>query len=658
MSQNSAATHDWQRPPLVGRQLTLARLAWFIITIFTLYMVIAGISIRYTKVLMADANIRVPEFRNLIDAGVLPDVAAKFDLGMALLLFLALFAGGLLVFWRGSNSLEAIFLSLTLILLGASFSALGTIHRTAVLPFSQSLMGILATVLVFLQTSTLLTCGFWLPNGQFIPRWTRYFVLGCVIIVAGIYGFVKFPLSHDLVNIIMLPTTALVVWSQIYRYRRVTDPLIRQQIKWAMVGIVTYCFGFALWQATTLLLADQEGLFPLVMGVITRLVLNISTAAVPIGFGVAILRYRLWEVDLALNRSLVYGLVTILLALVFLGGGLLLQKLLGQASSTTAFVISIGVAGILFYPTRQGVQRFIDRRFYGFRFDLNELNRAQQLPEVSNPGILTGKILGNYRVLGVIGRGGMGEVYQGESDGRLVAIKVLPRQLAQEGDFRKRFERESQILAGLDHPNIVKFYSSGESDGVYYLALEYIDGRELGEIIKEERHLPLEVVCLYVQEFAAALDYAHQRGLVHRDIKPSNIMLRPRVAGEGYEAVLMDFGIAKIQDAQTTLTGTGAVGTINYMAPEQIMAARTVDLRADIYTLGVVVYEMLTGELPFKGNPAQVLFAHLQQPPEDPGSLAPGLPLNVSLSVLQALSKNPEDRFQSAGEFAFALCQQ
>ncbi len=119
----------------------------------------------------------------------------------------------------------------------------------------------------------------------------------------------------------------------------------------------------------------------------------------------------------------------------------------------------------------------------------------------------------------------------------------------------------------------------------------------------------------------------------------------------------MDFGIAKIQDARTALTGTGAVGTIDYMAPEQIMAAKTVDRRADIYALGVMIYEMLTGEVPFKGNPGQVLFAHLQQPPTDPGQLVPGLPAKVAHSIMRALEKKPEDRFQSVGEFAIALSQ-
>jgi len=202
---------------------------------------------------------------------------------------------------------------------------------------------------------------------------------------------------------------------------------------------------------------------------------------------------------------------------------------------------------------------------------------------------------------------------------------------------------------------VVKMYDSGESDGVYYMAMEFINGRELSALIKERGRLPFEEARPFVQDSASALDYAHRQGLVHRDIKPSNIMLRLKADKETYEAVLMDFGIAKIQDAHTALTGTGAVGTIDYMAPEQIMAAREVDHRADIYALGVVLYEMLTGERPFKGNPGQVLFAHLQQPPPDPRDIREEVPRHVAHAIMKALEKKPEDRWQSAGELAQAL---
>jgi serine/threonine-protein kinase len=183
--------------------------------------------------------------------------------------------------------------------------------------------------------------------------------------------------------------------------------------------------------------------------------------------------------------------------------------------------------------------------------------------------------------------------------------------------------------------------------------MEYVDGENLESVIKRRGRIPLNEIRPLVDEFAAALDYAHQAGFVHRDIKPSNIMLRRDETG--FKPVLMDFGLAKMKDMRTNITGSGAIGTIDYMAPEQIEMSQAVDYRADIYALGVVLYEMLTGEKPFSGNPAQVLFAHLQQPPPDPRKIVDDLPESVVYTVGRALSKDPLNRFKSAGDFARAL---
>jgi serine/threonine-protein kinase len=187
------------------------------------------------------------------------------------------------------------------------------------------------------------------------------------------------------------------------------------------------------------------------------------------------------------------------------------------------------------------------------------------------------------------------------------------------------------------------------------MALEFVDGRELGEIIHQNNHLTLGEIQPFVADFASALDKAHAQGLVHRDIKPSNIMVRRKADGKTQEAVLMDFGVAKIQDARTSITGTGAIGTIDYMAPEQIAAASEVDHRADIYALGVVLFEMLTGEKPYKGSAPQVLFAHLYQPPSDPREVVPELPAKVAETIMKAMAKKPEERFQTVGALAAAL---
>ena len=180
--------------------------------------------------------------------------------------------------------------------------------------------------------------------------------------------------------------------------------------------------------------------------------------------------------------------------------------------------------------------------------------------------------------------------------------------------------------------------------------MEYIEGDDISQQLKRGEKYDTETATTIMTQVCEALDMAHAQGYVHRDIKPSNIMLR-----ENGAAVLMDFGVTKVDDASVGLTGTGTVGTITYMAPEQIKASKDVDYHADIYALGVMLYEILTGQPPFTGGAAQVLFAHLQQPAPDPRDVDDTIPDEIADAILKALEKEPENRFQSAGQFAAAL---
>jgi serine/threonine-protein kinase len=237
---------------------------------------------------------------------------------------------------------------------------------------------------------------------------------------------------------------------------------------------------------------------------------------------------------------------------------------------------------------------------------------------------------------------------------REVAIKVLPAHLATDQNFRLRFQREARTVAGLSHPNIVHLYDFGDIDGVYYMVMEYLTGSDLGQTLQQRVRLPLDEALALTGDIAAALDYAHSQGVVHRDVKPSNVMMAQR---EGVmRAVLTDFGIARIVTGSTGITRTGMLGTLEYVAPEQIEESSAVDGRADIYALGVMLFQMVTGELPFKGeNPAATVLAHLQKPAPNPRDIVPDLPDYVTGAILRALQKSPDMRFQTAHEFAEAV---
>ncbi len=267
-------------------------------------------------------------------------------------------------------------------------------------------------------------------------------------------------------------------------------------------------------------------------------------------------------------------------------------------------------------------------------------------------GSLVGQKLGKYEVVALLGSGGMATVYQGyQADvERYVAIKVLPPHPGLDSAFIDRFRLEARTIARLQHPHILPLYDYGTQDDILYLVMQYVDGGSLKEQIDEGRMDPQEVARLLVQ-ISSALDYAHRQGVIHRDIKPANILL----TGEGY-ALLADFGIAKLAGDSANLTGTGGlVGTPAYMPPEQGRGG-TIDSRADIYSLGVVVYEMLTGSQPYVDDTAiKVVLKHVNDPvPRLSAMLSSATPALDNV-LLRALAKSPVERYQTASAFSQAF---
>jgi len=278
---------------------------------------------------------------------------------------------------------------------------------------------------------------------------------------------------------------------------------------------------------------------------------------------------------------------------------------------------------------------------------------------------LEGRRLGRYEIVETIGRGGMAAVYRAHDTvlRRDVALKILYPQYTGDIALVERFQREAVLAAGLDHPNILPIYDVGEHDGLVYIAMRLLGGQSFADILRLRGSLPATELLPIVDQIASALDYAHARQIVHRDIKPANILIESPYPGNpagslaGARAILTDFGIAKSLDpAASGLTVTGVlIGTPEYMAPEQIRGGHSVDGRADVYALGVLVYRALTGRRPFDGSTEEVLLGHLGGQVPAPSSLDPRLAPALSAVILKALARGPSERYQSAGEFARAL---
>ncbi len=278
---------------------------------------------------------------------------------------------------------------------------------------------------------------------------------------------------------------------------------------------------------------------------------------------------------------------------------------------------------------------------------------------------LIGQQINQYRIDALLGEGNMGSVYQAYdlNLARKVVLKVMHRQLARQAQFQQRFLQEAQAAARLDHPSIVAIYNFAAEPRLY-IVMEYVAGPSLGEYVnhlwEQTKEPGVTEILRLVAQVASALDYAHEQGVIHRDIKPSNILLKPlsrpdRDGDPPLRAIVTDFGLAKLREGDVhTLTGT-FMGTLSYMSPEQCMT-RPLDGRSDIYSLGIVLYQLVTGQLPFDiKSPTDAIRMHVKETPPAPTLIRPHLPESVERIILQAIAKNPTNRFQAGNQMALAL---
>ncbi len=650
---------------LIPPRLRLATtLVWGVLVLAVLVACAVGTPVRYFELIppaqsdfdcMALFRLIPAEQAALASLGVSMEAYSMYISVASWIMVLGGVLPGVLLFWKRRDSWMAALASLFLIYVACVCSG-NTDSLTRYSPALVAPVEALGRLAHASIAALLLT----FPSGRFVPRWTRWVLAVWLVYMAA---FTLFPVrlslwgAHPaLVHAPGLVVSLIGVWSQVHRYRNVSTAIQRQQTKWVVVAFVAQMVVYGV-AGVTAFATPRTFEDPLSNVAFEFVMYHLSWAVLillPVAMMMAILRHRLWDIDFFINRSLVYGALTAGLAAVFAAVAVGLHGALVLAGGDGLLPVALGIAavatGLLFQPLRVRLRRLVDRRLYNIRIEYEDAARAR--PPVPHDDALSTVVrrtmLGEYGPLELIGRGGMAEVYRARhrNDEREVAVKILPA-AGQDAELVKRFEREARIIASLRHDHIVRMYEHGVlEDGTRFIIMEYVPGCDLHDHIVESVRLSAAETTRLLGDITAALGHAHAHGVIHRDVKPSNVLLDSEDA-DGLRAVLTDFGIAKLA-AATQLTATNLIGTLDYISPEQIQDSAEVDERADIYSLGVMAYQMVTGRRPFhKRNPVALMMAHISQPAPDPRDVVPDLPDPLARGILRAMEKDPADRYTS-----------
>lgn len=655
---------------LSGISLPIARGVFVILSLSALLFFLLGTPLYYNDI-VEDID---PETLSALAAlGMSPIFYAIYQTALVILLAVGSTAAAIIIFRFKSDEWVALLVAFTLIGMGTNaFNPLWLASR--VIGSKVPVQFVMAMILASHPAACYL-----LPDGKFPQRWMRYaawvwFGWLTVSVFWPAFPVNLFNWEGDGFTVYLFALLAALlsgVYALIYRYTRAErNSVKREQLKWVIFSIA---LAVIVGVGSNIFINFFERTDPpagarLAADLFTQTISVLAQLSVPTAMVFSILRYRLYDIELVINRSLIYGSLAIFLALVF--GGILaglqavFRAMTGQDNPPTLGIVAATAAVFsLFNPALRVSREFVNKRIFGINFDFNELKRRDaKLKKVTHLPVQAVAGIGEYTGLELIARGGMGEVYKAVHPtlNRTLAIKILSTYFKDDPDFNHRFAREAEMMAQLKHPNIINIYDYGEHDGLPYIVMEYLTGETLSQILRTRTRLSLEESLPLLKDLASALDYAHGQNIVHRDLKASNIIIEPLTTLSGTRtnrAVLMDFGIARFTSERTRLTMTGdMLGTAEYISPEQIQGAVDLDGRADQYSLGVLAYMMLTGKKPFeRSNTWAMIKSHLEEPPPDPRTIVPDLPASVAEAILKALSKKPEERFSSAAEFVKAV---
>ncbi len=484
------------------------------------------------------------------------------------------------------------------------------------------------------------------PDGVMRPKWVRWWMLARIPVILNYITDVVPILNKYYVPIDIVMFGALMV-AQYQRFKQDRISIERQQTKWILLGMgFGLGFFFVRRLADTYLLASFPELYMVFYGLS-----RVAVLSIPATITLALLRYRLYDVDWVLNRSAVYSLIGLLIAGLLAFSLFISQVVLSQFVNTSdarllMTVLSALLVAWLYQPVRSRVQQMVDQRFFRLRlppktFKMREaaLNVAQSWKGIQLDELVIGDL---------VARGSMGQVYMATYRDQRVAVKLLPQETLDDEMSQQLLQREMMFFRDLRHPNICQMLGSGLYQGIPYIIMEYVEGEELEHVLEVRGVLTLEETRLILRDIAAALDYLHECNILHCDIKPRNIIL------QDMRAVLTDFGTAR-HLSSTQGTGYPLLTTPDYTAPEQLRAGGHLSAATDIYSLGVVAYRMLVGQKPFEGSLRQKMVAIVHTPARDPRELNSAIPAATAQAILRALDKDPARRFATASEFARAL---